>query len=63
MKLVTTLFLLVTVLGLQSCATNPSNAEGAVADPAYSSAPSMQNTDYIYRSPPAAALQSHGLVR
>lgn len=61
MRLIQCLCLLSLVLSLQSCATNPS--QPGISDQAYAPTPSIENSSFIYRSPPASALQAHGLVR
>ena len=56
------LILLFTCITLQSCATNPSENSG-LSSQAYATTPSVQDQSYMYRSPPANALRSHGLAR
>ncbi len=52
---------LIFLLTLTACASNPS--VNASVDTAGVTTPPINSNSFIYRSPPTAALQAHGLAR
>lgn len=70
MRLINGIMLVMVAVLIQGCVTNKNTSQGGAAvarDVNMSSTdyttPSIQNNSYMYRSPPAAAVQAHGLAR